>query len=199
MKVLIIDECYYTRLGISEYLSKINKLQFISQDSIKSAINHINNFSPDVVLANLTHYCHHAEYCNQLQTFIEKLHNVRFYIYLDSPYPFTNRPILLKNQCFIMSKKILNYVLERLIETNSILKNITYLSNDNASIFSYQEQKIIKNWMNAVPNHVIARKLGISNSTVYSHKRHITEKIFVNNRIELFFVYNIFKYIYSND
>ncbi|MDR5611393.1 MAG: LuxR C-terminal-related transcriptional regulator, partial [Arsenophonus sp.] len=103
------------------------------------------------------------------------------------------------NQCFIMSKKILNHVLERLIETNSILKNITYLSNDNASIFSYQEQKIIKNWMNAVPNHVIARKLGISNSTVYSHKRHITEKIFVNNRIELFFVYNIFKYIYSND
>ncbi|MFS1563847.1 MAG: LuxR C-terminal-related transcriptional regulator [Candidatus Arsenophonus phytopathogenicus] len=53
--------------------------------------------------------------------------------------------------------------------------------------------------MNAVPNHVIARKIGISNSTVYSHKRHITEKIFVNNRIELFFVYNIFKYIYSND
>ncbi|WP_369406911.1 LuxR C-terminal-related transcriptional regulator [Arsenophonus endosymbiont of Aleurodicus floccissimus] len=35
--------------------------------------------------------------------------------------------------------------------------------------------------MNAVPNHVVARKFGISNSTVYSHKRHITEKIFVNN------------------
>lgn len=132
MKFLIIDECYYTRLGISEYLSKINKLQFISQDSINSAINHINNFPPDVVLANLTHCCHHVEYCNQLQTFIEKLHNVRFYIYLDSPYPSTNRSILLKNQCVIMSKKISNYVLERLVETNSILKNITYLSNHNA-------------------------------------------------------------------
>lgn len=94
---------------------------------------------------------------------------------------------------------MLNYVLERLIETNSVLKNITYLSNDNASIFSYQEQKIIKNWINAVPNHAIARKPGISNGTVYSHKRHITEKIFVNNRIQLFFVYNVFKYIYSND
>ena len=95
-------------------------------------------------MENLTHYCHHAKYCNQLQTFIEKLHNVRFYTYLDSPHPFTNRKILLKNQYIIMSKKILNYVLERLIETNSVLKNITYLSNDNASIFSYQEQKLSK-------------------------------------------------------
>ncbi|MEI9600439.1 hypothetical protein V5030_14655 [Moellerella wisconsensis] len=36
----------------------------------------------------------------------------------------------------------------------------------------------------------------MSNSTVYSHKRHITAKVFVKNRIELFFIYNIFKYLY---
>lgn len=38
--------------------------------------------------------------------------------------------------------------------------------------------------------------MGISNSTVYSQKRHIAAKVFVKNRIELFFIYNIFKYLY---
>ncbi|EPJ3766694.1 LuxR C-terminal-related transcriptional regulator, partial [Providencia stuartii] len=45
-------------------------------------------------------------------------------------------------------------------------------------------------------NHIISKKLGISNSTVYSQKRHIVTKVYVKNRIELFFIYNIFKYLY---
>ncbi|MBY6330517.1 LuxR family transcriptional regulator, partial [Providencia rettgeri] len=28
MRILVIDECYYTRLGITEYLSKNEKLEF---------------------------------------------------------------------------------------------------------------------------------------------------------------------------
>ncbi|MFS1539023.1 MAG: hypothetical protein ACL7BU_10340 [Candidatus Phlomobacter fragariae] len=49
--------------------------------------------------------------------------------------------------------------------------------------------------MNTVPNHVTVRELRITNSTVYTHKKHITKKIFVDNRIEfsLFIIFsNIF-------
>ncbi|MBO2802470.1 response regulator transcription factor, partial [Providencia rettgeri] len=68
--------------------------------------------------------------------------------------------------------------------------------NIESSIFTIKEQNIINNWMNETPNHIISRKLGISNSTVYSQKRHIASKVFVKNRIELFFIYNVFKYLY---
>ncbi|WP_244590620.1 LuxR C-terminal-related transcriptional regulator [Xenorhabdus mauleonii] len=46
-----------------------------------------------------------------------------------------------------------------------------------------------------IENHKIAKILKISNSTVYSHKRHIIEKMNLSNKIELVFIYNIFKYV----
>lgn len=197
MRILVIDECYYTRLGITEYLSKNEKLEFISTGCIEEAIRFINEFTPSIVLANLTYYCHYSNYCPVLQDLLNRKNNIRFYIYINTPYPQTANPLLSKDNYFILSKNIITQTLDKVIREHEQIEHITKLANNiDSSIFTAKEQNIINNWMNETPNHIISRKLGISNSTVYSQKRHITSKVFVKNRIELFFIYNVFKYLY---
>lgn len=197
MRILVIDECYYTRLGITEYLSSNKKLEFISTGCINEAITFIDNSPPSIVLVNLTYYCHYSNYCPTLRKLLNTSKNIRFYIYINATYPLTDRPLLLKDNFFIMSKNIIIQALDKVIKDQNQIEKITKLANNNdSSIFTIKEQSIINNWMNEIPNHIISRKLGISNSTVYSQKRHITSKVFVKNRIELFFIYNVFKYLY---
>ncbi|CAG9412982.1 LuxR C-terminal-related transcriptional regulator [Providencia alcalifaciens] len=197
MRILVIDECYYTRLGITEYLSSNRKLKFISTGCIEEGIQYIINYSPSIVLVNLTYYCHYSSYCPVLKALLNSSNSVRFYIYINAAYPLTDKPLLLKDNFFIMSKNIMTQTLDKVIIDSEQIEKITKLANNNdSSIFTIKEQSIINNWMNETPNHIISRKLGISNSTVYSQKRHITSKVFVKNRIELFFIYNVFKYLY---
>ncbi|MEX6154191.1 LuxR C-terminal-related transcriptional regulator [Providencia hangzhouensis] len=197
MRILVIDECYYTRLGITEYLSKNKKLEFISTGCIKEAIGFMNTNLPSIILVNLTYYCNYSDYCPTLQQLLSNTNNARFYIYINAPYPQTNNPLLLKDNYFILSKSIIIQTLDKVICDHEQIEKITKLANNiESSIFTIKEQNIINNWMNETPNHIISRKLGISNSTVYSQKRHIASKVFVKNRIELFFIYNVFKYLY---
>ncbi|MCX9117429.1 LuxR C-terminal-related transcriptional regulator [Providencia rettgeri] len=197
MRILVIDECYYTRLGITEYLSKNKKLEFISTGCIKEAISFIKTNTPSIILVNLTYYCNYSNYCPTLQKLLSNTNNIRFYIYINAPYPQTKNPLLLKDNYFILSKDIIIQTLDKVIRDYEQIEKITKLANNiDSSIFTIKEQNIINNWMNETPNHIISRKLGISNSTVYSQKRHITSKVFVKNRIELFFIYNVFKYLY---
>ncbi|MBO2887061.1 LuxR family transcriptional regulator, partial [Providencia rettgeri] len=104
MRILVIDECYYTRLGITEYLSKNKKLEFISTGCIKEAIGFMNTNLPSIILVNLTYYCNYSDYCPTLQQLLSNTNNARFYIYINAPYPQTNNPLLLKDNYFILSK-----------------------------------------------------------------------------------------------
>uniref|UniRef100_UPI0036DAF7EF LuxR C-terminal-related transcriptional regulator n=1 Tax=Photorhabdus sp. RM322S TaxID=3342825 RepID=UPI0036DAF7EF len=200
MKILVVEECYYTRSGIIEFLKKndnVEDIEVVDSPSINDSIDIVARFSPDIVLANLTHYCHHSSYCSNLQKFITLIDNTRIYIYLNSAYPYCENYITLKNNAFILAKKSLPYLLNKLskITLQEIQKHQMTI-DEHCSIFSPQEHKIIDYWMKEIPNYQISQKLNISNSTVYSHKRHITEKIKVHNRIELCFIYNVFKYLY---
>ncbi|NRN26958.1 response regulator transcription factor [Photorhabdus heterorhabditis] len=200
MKILVVEECYYTRSGINEFLKKndnIEDIETTSCSSINEAIDIINRFSPDIVLANLTHYCHHTSYCSNLHKFITLLDNTRIYIYLNNPYPYCDNYIILKSNVFLLTKRNLPYLLNKLGKTTlQEIQKYREKTDECCSIFSPQEHKIINYWMKEVPNYQISQKLRISNSTVYSHKRHIAEKINVRNRIELCFIYNVFKYLY---
>ncbi|OAT46005.1 putative LuxR family regulatory protein [Proteus hauseri ATCC 700826] len=199
MKVLIIDRCYFTRNGIRHFLSqKSSKHDIIDTASIEIANSYITDSMPDIIFINLTKYCRETSHCEQLQYFFLSTKQCRLYLYIDANYPDKERPIALTNNCFILPKRILSWVLDKtlLLTSRNQVVFPTY-KHSLCSIFSMQEQKIINYWMNELPNHQIAKKLKISNSTVYSHKRHITEKINVKNRIELFFIYNILKYIYE--
>ncbi|WP_338885203.1 LuxR C-terminal-related transcriptional regulator [Xenorhabdus sp. TH1] len=195
MKLLIIDECHYTRLGIIESLKENTGILSLGVVSIRDAINILSVFSPNVILVNLTNYGYYSEYCNQLKLLVSSVYNARIYIYIDKTYPTKKTPIQLTHKDFILPKKELTILLERLKEIASFDIQ-RYFSNFSvySSIFSHQENRIIYYWMLEMDTHKIAKILKISNSTVYSHKRHIIEKIGVSNKIELLFIYNIFKY-----
>ncbi|MBD2816614.1 helix-turn-helix transcriptional regulator [Xenorhabdus sp. Flor] len=196
MKLLIIDECHYTRLGIIESLKENTDILSTEAHSILGAISIMPIFSPDIVLINLTHYGHYSSYCEQMKRFISLVRDTRIYIYLDKPYPWIGNYIQLNNKDFILPKRNLCLLLARLKELASHDIQRYFASfNIESSIFSQQENRIIYYWMLEIDTYKIAKILNISSSTVYSHKRHIIEKIGVTNKIELLFVYNIFKYI----
>ncbi|PHM37515.1 response regulator transcription factor [Xenorhabdus innexi] len=196
MKLLIIDECYYTRLGIIEFLKENTDTLTIGAHSIHDAITALKLFSPDIILINLTHYGYYSSYCEHMKLFVSLAQNIRIYIYFDKPYPWTNNHIQLTNKYFIFPKRNLGLLLQRLKEIASYDIQ-RYFSHFNAesSIFSPQENRIIYYWMQEIGTYKIAKRLKISCSTVYSHKRHIIEKLKVTNKIELLFIYNIFKYL----
>lgn len=70
MKVLIIDECFFTRNGIKHYFSKKNvRHEIIDISSIQEANNYINHSMPDIIFIDLTRYCREIAHCPHLQFF----------------------------------------------------------------------------------------------------------------------------------
>jgi len=57
MKILIIDECYYTRCGVHAYLNNNPAVKLIETATIDQASFSIQDFDPDIVIVNLTQYC----------------------------------------------------------------------------------------------------------------------------------------------
>ncbi|WP_145537742.1 LuxR C-terminal-related transcriptional regulator [Yersinia kristensenii] len=194
MKILIIDECFYTRSGVNTYLNSSASLNLMDVPTVEEATLAIHDFNPETIIVNLTQYCRFGGHCPLLAQFLSCCEQAKVYIYLDASYPFSETPIPLTDSVSILAKKHLP----------ELLQSLSCVSNDEdksllpcpASLFSPQEHKVMCYWMTEMPNYRIARKLNISDSTVYSHKRHITEKIKVRNRLELCFIYNVFKYLY---
>ncbi|PHM40281.1 LuxR family transcriptional regulator [Xenorhabdus mauleonii] len=114
MKILIIDECHYTRLGAIEFLKGNTGILSIGVESICDAINIFPIFSPDIILVNLTNYGYRCEYNNQMELFISLANQARIYMYINKPYPIGKTPIQLTNKDFILSKQYLATLLERL-------------------------------------------------------------------------------------
>ncbi len=189
MKILIIDECFYTRSGVNTYLNSVSSIKLMDVPTVEEATLAIQEFQPDIIIVNLTQYCRYGGHCPLLAQFIHYCTRAKVYIYLDASYPFSETPIPLTESVSILAKKHLPNLLRRL--PGFSLERLGIQPNQQASLFSPQEHKVMCYWMTEMPNYRIARKLNISGSTVYSHKRHITEKIKVRNRLELCFIYKI--------
>ncbi|MBS0056067.1 LuxR C-terminal-related transcriptional regulator [Yersinia sp. Marseille-Q3913] len=194
MKILIIDECFYTRSGVNTYFDSSVSLNLMDSPTVEQATLTVNDFAPDIIIVNLTKYCRFGGYCPLLEQFLSCCGQAKIYIYLDASYPFSETPIPLTDSVSILAKRYLPGLLQKLANISNEMRKPH--SPYPSSLFSPQEHKVMCYWMMEMPNYRIARKLNISDSTVYSHKRHITEKIKVRNRLELCFIYNVFKYLY---
>lgn len=192
MKLLVVDECCFTRLGITHYLTDTIFASVISCPNIDAALSLLDSFKPSHILVNLSHYCRHAEENLLLQSFIMAAQRSTLYIYLNLPYPDAKYPICVASNAYLFSKSALPQALKTL-QGNPTARGDKY---DGYSLFSPQELIVMKYWMSEMPNHRIAKKLSISTHTVYVHKRHITEKIHVRNRLEFYSLYNVLRYFY---
>ncbi|QHA85639.1 LuxR C-terminal-related transcriptional regulator [Serratia rhizosphaerae] len=194
MKLLVVDECGYTRLGIASYLADNAANTVTSCDTLSAAVQHLSSHTPSHILLNLTNYCRPNQDEPWLQTLIDSSDNAVLFIYLDAPYPYGDRPMRIADNAFLFNKAALPKALRILRDTPHVL-----LESGLHSLFSPQELTVMKYWMAEVPNYRIARKLQISAHTVYVHKRHITEKINARNRLEFYSLYNILRYFYPPD
>ncbi|MGP9417791.1 LuxR C-terminal-related transcriptional regulator [Ewingella sp. AOP8-B2-18] len=191
MKILIIEPCGFTRLGIHSFLFNNNQIEILDFVSIADAIPHMTQFSPELVLINITQLCQNSKFSTEIKTFLDLLQDTAMFCYLDSQYPVTNHPVHITNDVYILNKQLVTTLLKTIAEGSTY-----YPPYNTRCIFSEQEILVMNYWMSEMPNHKIARKLEISNRTVYVHKRHLAQKIKVRNRLEFCFVYNFIKYLF---
>ncbi len=195
MKLSVIEPCGFTRLGVFSYLIENNDLYIIDSVNISQALKSFNEFQPDLILVNMTQYCHSAELSEELKAFFEFRHGARIYCYIDANYPECDDPIPITRDVFILNKQSLTTLLKQIASDPD-----AYVQGNNVGLprmlFSDQEILVMNYWMSEMPNYRIARKLNISSRTVYVHKRHLAQKIKVRNRLEFCFIYNLIKYLF---
>jgi len=195
MKISIIEPCGFTRLGIFSYLVENNNLDIIDSVNISQALKTIPEFNPDIILVNMTTYCHSVELCEELKTFFEFRHTARIYCYIDANYPDSDTPLSITREVSILNKQSLTYLLQRIASDPEVFMPVNSFGIPK-TLFSDQEILVMSYWMSEMPNYRIARKLNISSRTVYVHKRHLAQKIKVRNRLEFCFIYNFIKYLF---
>jgi len=195
MKISIIEPCGFTRLGIFSYLVENNNLDIIDSVNISQALNVLPEFQPDIILVNMTTYCHHVELSEELKRFFELRHTARIFCYIDSSYPDSDTPIAITREVSILNKQSLTSLLQEIALDPEPFIPVNSFGLPK-TLFSDQEILVMSYWMSEMPNYRIARKLNISSRTVYVHKRHLAQKIKVRNRLEFCFIYNLIKYLF---
>jgi len=191
MKVLIIEPCSFTRLGIYSFLLDNKQIEILDFVSMAEAMPHMATFNPDLVLINITQLCQNSKFSAEIKECLDLLQDTAMFCYLDTQYPVTPHPVHITNDVYILNKQLVTILLRTIAEGSAY-----YPPYNSRSIFSEQEILVMNYWMSEMPNHKIARKLEISNRTVYVHKRHLAQKIKVRNRLEFCYVYNFIKYLF---
>ncbi|CDG47450.1 LuxR C-terminal-related transcriptional regulator [Serratia symbiotica] len=192
MKLLAVDACCFTQVGIASYYADSGFASVKCCHSIEQAMPLLTNFQASHILVNLTNYCRYNRDNAQLQAFKAASQSALSFIYLDTPYPYNKTPMRIADKVFLFNKSVLPVTLRTLLENPFPL-----LGDDGQhSLFSPQELMVMEYWMAEIPNYRVARKLQISSHTVYVHKRHITEKINTRNRLEFYSLYNVLRYFY---
>lgn len=194
MKLLVMDECGFTRLGVASCFTDNVFASVTCCKDIQSALLLLANIKPTHILVNLTDYCRYGENNSLMQTFFTASRQSTLYIYLDAPYPYSDMPMRIADNTFMFNKAAMLNVLSVLRE-----KPVSLMNNGYYSLFSPQELAVMRYWMSEIPNYRIAKKLHISTHTVYVHKRHITEKVNVRNRLEFYSLYNVLRYFYPSN
>lgn len=195
MKILIVEPCAFMRLGMLAVLKESDDISVLDVDSLQQALVEAPFFEPDIILANMTHPCHCTGNNPDIDKFLKLRIYSRIYCYIDATYPESDEPITVAENILITKKQRVKTILQRLLVINNSQEALK-ICTQPYSIFSDQEILVMADWMGEIPNYRIAKKLNISDRTVYVHKRHITQKIKVRNRLEFCFIYNLIKYLY---
>lgn len=195
MKILIIEPCGFMRLGMLSVLADHKDINVTGVENIEEGLIQAEKIKPNIILVNMTSHCHCTETDSVVSNFLRLRVTSKIYCYLDANYPDHDEPIMIAENFLILRKHQVNTILNKII-SHTLSKTPATLCTQPFSIFSDQEVLVIGDWMAEMPNYRIARKLNISDRTVYVHKRHITQKIKVRNRLEFCFVYNLIKYFH---
>lgn len=183
-KILIIDRCCFSRLGLEKGLQQSSLAPFsfliTHLNSLLLAKAHIESWQPHLVIADFTGFQHDLQQAHFLPSLLTVCEQRTRLIRLQ------NEPFLFRNVGDVISKKA---PLERL--TQRILATLHSGPMINPArpatpLLTRQEEKVLTLWMEGASNQAIASEMKINGKTVYTYKRNIRMKLNVENRFSPF-------------
>lgn len=189
-KILLIDRCHFTRTGLEEWLNHSglfpHSLLVTSLNNLFLAREHILQWKPTLVIADLNGFQSDIHHLEQLSPLVAASKNVPFISLHAGEAPemsaFMKRfPVwasLLKTTRLDSLSEVIN---EALLTQDSC--EPAYLA---APLLTKQEERVLSLWMDGDSNQKIASKLSINGKTVYTYKRNIRMKLHMDTRYSPF-------------
>jgi DNA-binding CsgD family transcriptional regulator len=183
-KILIIDRCCFSRLGLESWLQAVNggKSSFLIThlNSLLLAKAHVESWQPHLVIADFTCFQHDLQQSHFLPALLAVCEQRTRLIRLQ------NEPFVFKNVGEALAKKAPLETLGQRILT--VLRNGPAINPARivTPLLTRQEEKVLSLWMDGASNQAIANEMEITGKTVYTYKRNIRMKLKVENRFSPF-------------
>lgn len=192
-KIVLIDPCRYSRLGIVELINHqmnlYDRVSIAQTDNLVIASAQIRQWQPQLVIADLYPYLIEVQNIRALTSLFHTSPASRLLLYISRSSKFISDYFHQHGAWHILSKRASLVKLETLIEL-ALFSSPASGSNSTpaprAPLLSPREELILSYWMEGIRNEQIARMLRIQIKTVYTHKRNIRIKLGSSNRLSLY-------------
>ncbi|WP_435928068.1 LuxR C-terminal-related transcriptional regulator [Dryocola sp. BD613] len=187
-KILLVDRCYYSLVGLRQLINKNNTFCIADTDNLLIAREKIIQWQPNMVIADFSGFSgvlHNIQQLSAIYSACGK--STRLMVMQSGEHPHIEEYCRKQGTEEIFSKKLALPALYTLIEqTLNTRPPFRYRQQQTASLLTLREERVLKLWTEAASNEMIAKIMGISPKTVYTYKRNIRMKLGADNRFSLF-------------
>lgn len=183
-KILIIDRCCFTRLGLEKALKQVKSgstsFLITHLSSLLLAKAHIESWQPHLVIADFTQFQDDVQQSHFLPALLAVCEQRSRLIRFQSgrlAYKNVGEEIAKKNPPEALCRRIVE-----VLHSGPVV----HPARTATPLLTRQEEKVLSLWMEGASNHAIASEMQINGKTVYTYKRNIRVKLKVENRFSPF-------------
>ncbi|RKQ40154.1 DNA-binding response regulator [Enterobacter sp. R1(2018)] len=187
-KILLIDRCYYSLVGLRQLINKNNTFCIADTDNLLIAREKIIQWQPNMVIVDFSGFSGALHNIQQLSAIYSACgKSTRLMVMQSGEHPHINDYCRKQGTQEIYSKRLPLGELQSLIEqTLNTRPPFRYRQQNTTSLLTLREERVLKLWTEAASHEMIAKVMGISPKTVYTYKRNIRMKLGADNRFSLF-------------
>jgi len=191
-KILVVDRCCFSRLGLKAWLGQDNfrerDLILAEADNLQLAREMMMTWQPNLIIADFNSFLTTLNNIRQLSIIHEtRAESTSFILLQSNHHSHIGDVSKIRGNINILDKSISLNELEDIIVKNIISSPQEKTKKRSAMpLLTLREERILKLWKDEVHNAYIAKLMGISVKTVYTYKRNIRVKLGAENRLSLF-------------
>lgn len=190
-KILVIDRCYFTRTGMESWLNQTDlfpaSFLVTALHNLMLAKEHIVQWQPDLVIADLHGFKHEIHHSQQLASLFSVCGEGIKVLLLESGEDAQLSDFFTQ---FTIEETLLKTValdkLAQAIDAIVLARPSRPAPQVATPLLTKQEEKVLTLWMEGRSNKTIATQLSINGKTVYTYKRNIRMKLGMDNRFTPF-------------
>ncbi|MEG1211114.1 MAG: LuxR C-terminal-related transcriptional regulator [Leclercia sp.] len=193
-KILLIDRCHYTRMGLEMWISHSglfpSHVLVTGLNNLYLAREHILQWKPTLVIADLQGFTPDIQHVEQLSSLVSASKTVPFISLHSDDIPEMSA---FMNTFPVWASLFKNTSLQELalVINEALTSQATCEGKCVATpLLTRQEEKVLTLWMDGASNQNIASKLSIHGKTVYTYKRNIRMKLHMDTRYSPFLSLN---------